>query len=84
MHLRDVRKEGLITKSAIGPPAIAKRVAAAGGNALIVDGQDVRTTDFVGGSISYASGNNAYASGYASAIETTSTRMVVVNYFDAQ
>jgi len=78
--LTDGRREGVITKSAIGSGMLAKRVHDLGGDALVVVGQNSIISGATGITSVFGSGQNASATTTSILDDKTITQFLVVKY----
>jgi hypothetical protein len=78
--ITDVRKSGKLSGKTIGSETIAKKVKAAGGDAVIVYDASTQQAGVYSSGSAYATGNNVFGSGFSVPIVENTTRLLVVKY----
>lgn len=76
----DRRSDKPLSGDAVGSSSVAKKVLEAGGDAVIVQGSEVRVAGFISSGSAQAFGNTIYGVGRGRAVNKITTDMLVVKY----
>lgn len=78
--ITDQRKDRLLDGDPTDSPAVAKKAREAGGDAVILLGQDSRPIGYAGGANAWSDGTSTFASGQGRLVSQRVTRFAVIRY----